>query len=634
VRDLRDPRPAGWRRGLIAALWPALLLSWLVPASAQTPPASQPVAITPEVRELIQAARQAEQAQDYASASEAYKKVLERLPQWALIRQSLALTYHLRGLYPQAIEHFEKALALDDALWGAYLFLGMDYYKTNQFKRAIPALKRSLELNPERTEAEARFWLGLSHAALGRHEKAIEQFERVRDLRPNGIEALYRLARSYDSRAAQLYERIGRIAPRSALVHLLQAERYASEERKDLAQVEYRRALWLRPDLRAVSPLLRKFGALGEDAPPAAGESGFPLPDVRANLELAGLYADLGDPARAVRHLERIAGLKKMEGEAAHLTAQARRRLEELSLSLEEASPGSPSAGRESAALNALRALEEGGEPGPAALVQALEEEPHPRLRIALARVYLTEGRLSEAESALRKILSAAPDHPDALYWLGKVYKRRAAATLDEMIRADPDSYRVHQLVAAGHEEDTAYEKALTSYRKALEKRPDAAGLSYAIGNVYWKMRRYEEAERWLRAELQANPYHGLAHYRLGALYADRGEAAGAVRHLRRALEPYPKLMDARLHLGRALMAQEQYAEAAAEFEKVAEADPAGDRIHYLLANAYRKLGRMDDARRAMAEYRRRNRQRLEDVQQDVRRASESIEEASGAAQE
>jgi len=33
----------------------------------------------------------------------------------------------------------------------------------------------------------------------------------------------------------------------------------------------------------------------------------------------------------------------------------------------------------------------------------------------------------------------------------------------------------------------------------ALEKRPDAAGLSYAIGNVYWKMRRYEEAERWLR---------------------------------------------------------------------------------------------------------------------------------------
>jgi tetratricopeptide (TPR) repeat protein len=211
------------------------------------------------------------------------------------------------------------------------------------------------------------------------------------------------------------------------------------------------------------------------------------------------------------------------------------------------------------------------------------------------------------------------------LYWLGKIQKSRAASTLQAMIETDPDSYRVHQLVAEGHEENTEYDKAIQGYQAALGKRPELAGLRYAIGNVYFKMRQYERAETWLAQELERNPHHGLAHYRLGAIYVDQGEADLALAHLRQALEAHPDLHDARLQSGRALAALERHGEAVAEFLKFAAAEPNNDRVHYLLANSYRKLGQMPQAQAEMQKYRELNRKRLETVQEDVRDVTDSL---------
>jgi predicted Zn-dependent protease len=57
----------------------------------------------------------------------------------------------------------------------------------------------------------------------------------------------------------------------------------------------------------------------------------------------------------------------------------------------------------------------------------------------------------------------------------------------------------------------------------------------------------------------------------------------------------------------------------------VAAAEPENDRVHYLLAGAYAKEGNRTRAQSELAEYQRLTRRRLEDTQQDVKKAADSL---------
>src|SRR5579863_5328501 len=207
-----------------------------------------------QISERIEAAQRAERAQDYASASHEYQEILKLQPNLALIRQSLAITYHLQNRYPEAISEFQRALRLDSTLWGAWLFLGMDYYKSNQFDLAIQPLEKCISLNAQMAEPEARFWLGATYSALNRPEDAVRELRRDLELRPKDVDMLYNLTKAYDQSAASVFERLGQIEPRSAAVWLLQAERFTEENRADLARLEYRNAVRLRPDFTGWIP--------------------------------------------------------------------------------------------------------------------------------------------------------------------------------------------------------------------------------------------------------------------------------------------------------------------------------------------------------------------------------------------
>ena len=477
-----------------------------------------PAEIEARVSSHLEAAKQAESVQDYLAAAEQYKLILELQPEWALIHQSLGVTYHLAKRFPQAIEQLQQAVRLDDQLWGAFLFLGMDYYQTHQFELAASALEKSLTLNPQ--VVETRRWLGLSHAALRRYEEAIGHLVHVTTLKAGDDEALFHLARIYDSRAAQLFQAIGDRDPDSPFVYLLQAERLASQDDIPRARAEYRRALALRPDLAGTLDGLE----------PTGPKTGLP------------------------------------------------------------------------------------GAQGPSAFA---------RIRsIFVADRY--EGVSSEA----KRILASEPENAEAMYWLGRSYKGLAASALERLTETAPESYRIDQLAGEIHEDRTEYGKAVEAYRRALEKAPDVPGLRYAIGTAYGKMGSFEDAQKWLEEELGRNPHHARARYRLGNLLLDRGQPKEAIQHLLRVIATTPDVAEARFDLGRAYLEDLQHASAATELEAYARTDPGNDRVHSLLGNAYRGLGRMDDARREFQTYQELSQQRLRRVQQDVRSVSEDVNQA------
>lgn len=508
-------RPGLLRRVQLAAAAVFIALAVHGGTEAQVPGAAE---IEARVDSHLQAAKRAESSQDYLAAAEEYKAILELRPGWALIHQSLGVTYHLANRFPQAIEHLQQAVRLDDQLWGAFLFLGMDHYQTHQFELAVSALERSLALNPQMMET--RRWLGLSHAALQRYEEAIGQLVQVATSNAGEVEALFHLARIYDSRASQLFQSIGDRDPASPFVYLLQAERLATENDLPRARAEYRRALALRPDLAGT---------------------------------LDGL-----EPAQA--------------------------------------NPSPPNARG----------------PGP----------------FATARSSYTAGRYLEVSDVAKGVLAEQPLNSEAMYWLGRAYKGLAAETLDRLTEAAPESYRIDQLAGEIHEDRTEYGKAVEAYLRALEKAPEVPGLRYAVGTAYWKMGSFKEAQEWLEQELERNPHHARARYRLGNLLLARGRPKEAIPHLLEAVATNPDLAEARFDLGRAYLEDQQFAFATEQLEACARLEPGNDRVHYLLGNALRGLGRLEDARREFQAYQELSRQRLRKVQQDVKSVSDDVNPA------
>lgn len=161
-----------------------LLAPWIVSLFAAFLAQQSEPSVDDLVRQHLQAAQKAERASDYAAAGHQYQQILKLQPNNALIRQSLAVVYHLQNLFPQAIAEFQRALAVDRTLWGSHLFLGLDYYKSNQFALAIAPLQQSIALNAKMAEPEARFWLGVTYSALNEPEKSVEQLRRALELRP------------------------------------------------------------------------------------------------------------------------------------------------------------------------------------------------------------------------------------------------------------------------------------------------------------------------------------------------------------------------------------------------------------------------------------------------------------------
>jgi tetratricopeptide (TPR) repeat protein len=580
--------------------------------------ASLGLAAEGDMERRLEAAQRYERTQDYAAASREYVEILKLQPNLPLIRQSLAVTYHLQNRYPEAISEFHRALHLDSTLWGSWLFLGMDYYKTNQFAQAIEPLEKSISLNPKMAEPEARFWLGATYSALEQPEKAVKELRQNLEVRPKNIDVLYSLTRAYDQSAAEVFERLGRIEPRSAAVSLLQAERLEEEGRTDLARIKYQNAVRLRPDFSGWIPGLAS-GDVGIPGKPDLTISSW---DARANLDFAALLAGAGDPKDAAATLENLAALKPADAEASDLIATAKTRLAALRQRSEiKHAEGSPPL------LGGIDLLRQGRfrEARPL-LLEASTKNPSPYLRLDLLRSSSETGDWLLAEDGLRKFLAAQPRSVDALHLLGRNYKRQAEAALREMIDIDADSYGVHELLGRQHEEHTEFTLAIQEYQAALAKRPDAGGIRYAIGNVYRKLSQYDEAEHWLEEEIKTNPYHGLAHYRLGTVYVELGKPGEAIAHLELALRSHPGLTDARLDLGRAYTAMGRYDEAISELKKAAQSEPDNDRVHYLLSSAYSKDGKKEQAQAELATYQRLTRERLRRTQQDVRDASDSLD--------
>jgi Flp pilus assembly protein TadD len=143
------------------------------------------------------------------------------------------------------------------------------------------------------------------------------------------------------------------------------------------------------------------------------------------------------------------------------------------------------------------------------------------------------------------------------------------------------------------------YAEAHDALARAAALKPDEAVVFDALGRASENAGDGAEAEKSFRRALDLDPGLFESLNNLGTLFFTRQDFALAEERFVAALKVRPEAAAVRFNLGMCRARQGRYDEAAREFERVSRAAPDAEAC-YELALAYEKLGRFDDAQRAL----------------------------------
>ncbi|MEM7479713.1 MAG: tetratricopeptide repeat protein [Acidobacteriota bacterium] len=146
-------------------------------------------------------------------------------------------------------------------------------------------------------------------------------------------------------------------------------------------------------------------------------------------------------------------------------------------------------------------------------------------------------------------------------------------------------------------------EVGAVALRNARALDPESFRWAYLAGLTAQSTGRFEQAEEAYGAALTLQPNYPAALVRLGEALVDLGRPVEARRRFERALEVAPNLAAAHRGLGRAAAAEGDFEGAARHYERALEIQPAAAEVRFPLAQAYRQLGRAEEAKAQLALY-------------------------------
>jgi tetratricopeptide (TPR) repeat protein len=138
--------------------------------------------------------------------------------------------------------------------------------------------------------------------------------------------------------------------------------------------------------------------------------------------------------------------------------------------------------------------------------------------------------------------------------------------------------------------------EALSALRAAIEHDENYAEAHHNLGVVLARDRQYAEAIAAFERTLQINPDYGEAAGNLGLAFLESGETEQAIAALRLAIRTGQNTADVYNHLGVALLRTGLAAEAVDAYQTALRLAPEFAAAHINLAQAYRELGRLDEA--------------------------------------
>ena len=211
---------------------------------------------------------------------------------------------------------------------------------------------------------------------------------------------------------------------------------------------------------------------------------------------------------------------------------------------------------------------------------EALNRCPQDRLRIyvSLGQVEYLLGKDTEAEQSLLAALDIDPNHQEALYALGRAYSMRnrfpeAVEKFQAVLRANPANYKAWDNLGVCYDALNQDSDALRSFFKALD------------------------------LVMTKHPDYDWAHANLAEFFLRRDENEKAFQLAGEAARRNPLSARNCFLTAKALVRLEKHSLSIRWLERAIELEPGYTEALYLLAQTYRKLGRVREAGRMLTRF-------------------------------
>jgi tetratricopeptide (TPR) repeat protein len=133
---------------------------------------------------------------------------------------------------------------------------------------------------------------------------------------------------------------------------------------------------------------------------------------------------------------------------------------------------------------------------------------------------------------------------------------------LSQIVRDYPDSYSVWLMLGQGFFQLREFADAERALREAIRIAPEAVDAQYALGFSLLEQGKLADAAASLRKAIKLKPDYALAYYQLSRCLNGQDDRTGALAALRDAVRYKPDLADAHAALGEQLARDGQKAEA------------------------------------------------------------------------
>ena len=207
-----------------------------------------------------------------------------------------------------------------------------------------------------------------------------------------------------------------------------------------------------------------------------------------------------------------------------------------------------------------------------------------------LAACSFYTGDFQTTLAAAKKLRQARADET-GLYWSIRAEQRLAILYLVYAAEVEPDSIRLHELLAESYRDRGKYSEAEAEYKVALDINPKEFAALIGDAATYLQEQRIDLAAEMIQRALAQNPSDPEANYVMGEVLIAKHEYAEAEPYLKAGLAAKADLVP-RIHvlLGQVYASQGDTAHAIEEFKAGLSSDDDGS-VHFQLGRLYQKAG-------------------------------------------
>jgi tetratricopeptide (TPR) repeat protein len=545
----------------------------------------------------------------FALAQQIYERMLRQLGDRPQLRIIFGRAYRETGFLAEAIEEFNRAVALDPHFPRAHYYLGLTYLLKDGASRLPDAkqeFKVELESHPE--EFFANYYLGIVYLMDRKWELAIGLLQKAVLIQPTNPDPYFHLGQAYqatekyaeaievlrksialnpslshnDYQVATAHYRLGQSLLKSGQQEAadkelqLAAELKSTSLKRDKEKNElYLNAANLHEENSKFPEMVSSEGVIAESNSPDArtmaelnsGEVYYSKVVATAHNEIGLLRAERGDFKAATEQFA--------------LAAKWDSQLQGLNFNW---------------GLAAFKAelYKEATDP----LERELSDHPaNVQAKQLLGLSYFMLENYAKTSALLSDVISAKPANVGVFYTLalslikeGK--KARADQVIQQMVVLGGNTPQLHILLGQAYGEQGETAKALEELQLALSLDSKTPMVHYYSGLVYVKAGKFDEAAKEFENELALNAGDVQAKYHLAFVLLAQQKTAAGVKLMREVIQLQPDFADAHYELGKALLQQGEVTDAVTNLEAAAKLAPDKPYVHYQLGRAYLAAGR------------------------------------------